>query len=264
MKVVGIFLVHNEDVFVEQAIRNVAAFCDRIVVADHMSTDRTWDAVRALAREYDHVEARRIRRSGDSHAFVEGYAGTETWAFKPDGDELFDPEGLRRFREELLDGAYRDRFRLVPGMLHCVELDRGAGLARGYLSPPSRAGGKLFNFAAIDSWTGCQRERLLDGEIAFRNGYHSESVIHLGQERGWDETPFRALHACFLRRSSREPEAGGAARPNIDDSAIYRRGLLGGLERLVRRRPEPQQSAWKNEKYRRGELVTVDASPFLP
>ena len=39
--IVGIVLVRNEDVFVEQAIRNVAAFCDRIHVADHVSTDRT-------------------------------------------------------------------------------------------------------------------------------------------------------------------------------------------------------------------------------
>ena len=42
-QIVGIVLVRNEDVFVEQAIRNVAAFCDRIHALDHVSTDRTWD-----------------------------------------------------------------------------------------------------------------------------------------------------------------------------------------------------------------------------
>ena len=41
------------------------------------------------------------------------------------------------------------------------------------------------------------------------------------------------------------------------------RSWLGGLKRLVRRRRPPDVSAWKNEKYLRGDLVTVDASPFL-
>ena len=34
IRIVGVALVHNEDVFVERAIRNVADFCDRIHVAD--------------------------------------------------------------------------------------------------------------------------------------------------------------------------------------------------------------------------------------
>ena len=41
MKVVGVSLVRNEERFVRQALLNVADFCDRIVVADHLSTDRT-------------------------------------------------------------------------------------------------------------------------------------------------------------------------------------------------------------------------------
>ena len=39
MQVVGIVLVSNEDVFVERAIRNMAAFCDRIYAVDHLSSD---------------------------------------------------------------------------------------------------------------------------------------------------------------------------------------------------------------------------------
>jgi len=37
-QIIGSVLVRNEDVFVEQSIRNVAAFCDRIHVVDHVST----------------------------------------------------------------------------------------------------------------------------------------------------------------------------------------------------------------------------------
>ena len=41
VRVVGSVLVHDEDVFVEQAIRNVAEVCDRIHAVDHLSRDRT-------------------------------------------------------------------------------------------------------------------------------------------------------------------------------------------------------------------------------
>jgi len=98
MQIVGVMLVHNEDVFVERALRNSAGFCDRIHVADHMSTDATWEILEAIAGELDHVDAVRVRATGDSHALVEGYAGTDTWVFGIDGDELYDPAGLARLR----------------------------------------------------------------------------------------------------------------------------------------------------------------------
>src|SRR5262245_16891242 len=44
-RLVGSMLVRNESVFVEQAIRNVAAVCDRIHVVDHVSDDGTWDVL---------------------------------------------------------------------------------------------------------------------------------------------------------------------------------------------------------------------------
>ena len=50
LRIVGSVLVHNEDLFVEQAIRNVAAFCDRIHVVDHLSSDRTQAVLYALRR----------------------------------------------------------------------------------------------------------------------------------------------------------------------------------------------------------------------
>jgi len=41
------------------------------------------------------------------------------------------------------------------------------------------------------------------------------------------------------------------------------RSWRGGVKRFARGRRAPEVSAWKNEKYLRGELVTVDASPFF-
>ena len=264
-QIVGIMLVRNEDVFVEQAIRNVAGFCDRIHAVDHVSTDGTWKVVQALQRDYPHLDARRAHHAGDSHALLEPYAGTETWVFGVDGDELYDPVRLARFRDELLRGAYAGSFKIASNVLNCVKLDRMRGTATGYLSPPSRSITKLYNFAAIDEWKGDGAERLHGGSIAFRNGYDERSVDNIGERLVWDETPLRCLHACFLQRSSAEPVRSGDtyARPILEETQLQDRSLLGALKRRLRPRRMPEVSAWKREKYMRGDLVTVDASPFF-
>jgi glycosyltransferase involved in cell wall biosynthesis len=261
VQIVGVMLVHNEDEFIERALRNAAGFCDRFHVADHMSTDRTWDVVRAVASELDHVDAVRVRSTGDSHALVEAYTGTDAWVFGVDGDELYDPEALARFRDELLDGAYREFFSLKGNVLHVTELEDG--LASGYLAPPSRSVTKLFNFAAIDSWMQCYRQYMHDGEVAFRPGYDVEKVGLLGDRFTWEESPLRCLHVCFLRRSSLEPvDAAGHGRLSPIELGGKRRTRLTALVERVRR-PARQASPWKDDKYRRGDLVQKDAAPFL-
>jgi Glycosyl transferase family 2 len=264
-RIVGVVLVRNEDVFVERAVRNVAAFCDRIHAVDHVSTDRTWEVLRALARELDHLDVRREHRAGASHRLLEPYAGTETWVFAVDGDELYDPQRLPGFREELLGGAYDGAFKVASNVLNCVELDVERRRASGYLSPPSRSITKLYNFAAIDAWHGDGAERLHGGTIAFRPGYDERSVDNIGERLSWEETPLRCLHACFLRRSSGDPEpdATPAGRPILEETGLQDRSWLGTAKRRLRRRQIPEVSAWKAEKYMRGDLVTVDASPFL-
>jgi glycosyl transferase family 2 len=264
-QIVGIVLVRNEDVFVEQAIRNVAGFCHRIHAVDHVSTDGTWQILRALQRDYPHLDARRSHHAGDSHALLEPYAGTETWVFGVDGDELYDPARLASFRDELLGGAYDLAFKVASNVLNCVELDQMRDIARGYLSPPSRSITKLYNFAAIDEWRGDGAERLHGGRIVYRDGYDERSVDNIGERLAWDETPLRCLHACFLQRSTGEPPRPGEtyARPILEETQLQDRSRLGTLKRRLRRRGTPEASAWKREKYMRGDLVTVDASPFF-
>jgi glycosyltransferase involved in cell wall biosynthesis len=269
MKIVGIVLVRNEDVFVEQALRNVANFCDRIHVVDHVSDDRTWEIVRSVARELDHVDARRSRHSAEAQRLLEPYAGTQTWVIGVDGDELYDPGGLRRFRSDLLAGAHDDVFRLKAHVLNCDELDAGDGIASGWLAPPSRPVTKLFNFGAVTSWRNSP-DPLQGGDIAFKAGYHWESRRDLAAETIWDTDPLRCLHVCFLRRSSRDTEA--RTRRNLDESREFDRGAVGTLKRLVRqshaaphiRALEREGKDWKREWYARGERVTVEARPFLP
>jgi hypothetical protein len=264
-QIVGIVLVHNEDVFVEQAIRNVAEFCDRIHAVDHVSTDRTWEILRNLADEFDHLDARRAHHAGKSHELVEPYAGTPTWVFGVDGDELYDAARLEGFRKELLAGTYREVFKVASNVLNCVELDRERKAASGYLSPPSRSITKLYNFAALRSWAGDGSERLHGGTMVFVPGYDERAVDNIGERTSWEETPLRCLHACFLRRSHADPEPTGppSGRPILEETAMQDRSVRGNLKRRLRRRPVPEVSAWKGEKYRRGELVTIDASPFF-
>jgi hypothetical protein len=264
--IVGIVLVRNEDLFVEQAIRNVVEFCDVIHAVDHVSTDRTWESLAALSREFDHLDARRTHHADDSHALIERYAGTETWVFGVDGDELYDPARLVGFRHELRAGAYGNVFKIASNVVNCVDLDLERQTATGYPSPPSRSITKLYNFAAIESWTGDGSERLHGGTLVFRDGYDEGAVDNIGERLSWEETPLRCLHQCFLRRSTHDPDESGrepTGRPILMESAMHDRTWRGALKRRLRGRRKLDASAWKQEKYMRGDLVTVDASPFF-
>ena len=269
-KIVGSVLVRNEDVFVERAIRNVVAFCDRIHAVDHASDDRTFEILRYLAREFDHLDVRRSRNSADAHRLLAPYAGTSTWVLGVDGDELYDPEGLAQLRPSLEAGAHDDVFRLKAHVLNCDKLDEGAGTATGWLAPPSRPVTKLFNFAAVEAWEESP-DPLQSGDVAFRDGFHWESRRDLADATTWETDPLHCLHVCFLRRSSREPEGANGGRTNLDESRAFDRGAVGTLKRLVRR-PQPAPRVvelarrgknWKREWYARGERVAVDATPFL-
>jgi hypothetical protein len=269
--IVGSVLVRNEDVFVEQAMRNVVSFCDRIHAVDHVSDDRTWEILRSLAQEYGHLDVHRSRNSADAHRLLEPYAKTETWVIGVDGDELYDPDGLARLRAALLAGAHADVFRLKAHVLNCDELDEATGTASGWLAPPSRPVTKLFNFGAVESWRKSP-DPLQSGDVVFRDGFHWESRRDLADETTWETDPLRCLHVCFLRRSTREPDdRAGRGRTNLDESREYDRGTVGTLKRAIRRPKPPANIAelerqgknWKREWYARGERVTVDASSFL-
>jgi hypothetical protein len=268
--IVGNVLVRNEDRFVERAIRNVAAFCDRIHVVDHLSDDRTSEILRSLARELDHVDLHRSSKSALAHRLLEPYAGTPTWVIGVDGDELYDPQGLASLRRELLAGAHADLFRLKAHVLNCDALDESARTASGWLAPPSRPITKLFNFGAVESWHGIA-EPLQGGEAVFRPGFHWESRCDLADSTTWDSDPLRCLHLCFLPRSSRDPADAGGGRRSLAESREFELGAIGRLKRLVRPpRAAPhivelarQGKNWKQEWYARGERVTVNAAPFL-
>ena len=255
-QIIGSVLVRNEDRFLERAIRNIASFCDRIHAVDHTSTDGTWEILRSLAGELDQLEVHRSRHSALAHQLLARYAGTDAWVLGVDGDELYDPAGLTRLREQLLEGAHADVFRLKAHVLNCDELD--GEHASGWLAPPSRPITKLFNFGAVESWPE-SADPLQAGDPVFKPGQHWESRRDLADSTTWDDDPLRCLHLCFVRRSTAE---SGGTRSNLDESGAYDRTAFGALKRVLRRR-RGRSGNWKRDWYARGEHVTVDARPFL-
>jgi glycosyltransferase involved in cell wall biosynthesis len=260
-RIVGITLVRDEDLFVEQAVRNVLDFCDELILVDHRSRDGTHAILARLAAEHpDRVSLHSVDHPSVSHDLIAPYAGEEVWVLAVDGDELYDPEGLRAFRPRLLGGELDDWWLVRSNALHAVELDEERRVARGYLSPPAPSMVKLHNFALIESWDGHHPERLHGTEgLRFKPGREGRK-LELEKQVGWDESPLRCLHLCFLRRSTRERKA--RARVNIPDLNAPRR-LPRRLAYRARVALGLEQSSWKLEHYRQGELVTVDAAPFF-
>jgi glycosyltransferase involved in cell wall biosynthesis len=260
-RIVGIGLFRDEDRFVERAIRSVFGFCDELILVDHRSKDGTPEILERLAAESPvPTSLHRIAHASASHDLIKGHAGSDVWVFGVDGDELYDPAGLARLREQLFAGECADDWLVRANMLHCVELDEERGLATGYLSPPAPSVSKLFNFERIEAWDGDNPERLHDPSgLVFKPGAEPRKR-ELNREHSWAASPFRALHVCFLRRSSRQRLAG--ARLNIPDRLAPRRAPVRAWRALREAAGRPPAGSYKHH-YRVGELVTLDVSNIL-
>ena len=258
-RIVGIVLVRNEDRFVRRAVENALAFCDEILLVDNGSIDGTVPILKSIAANSRKTSLHKISHPRESHDLLKKFVGTPTWVFGVDGDEIYDPAGLEKFRAMVLSRQFDSHWMVLGNVLHCDSIE--GGRAHGFLAPPSRSITKFYNFAAIDSWDGDTSERLHAGAPVFREGFSENAKRRLETEFCWDESPLRCLHTCFMRRSS--SDAGVDSRENIMET--YRGGLTNWIRRTacrIARRPE--KSDWKRDRYARGELVYVDARPFFP
>lgn len=265
MQIVAIMLVRDEDQFVGQALLNILDFCDKIIVADHKSKDKTAAIVGSIKNRNPKVDYHKILRSGDSHLLIEKYINTDTWIFGVDGDEIYDPNGLKKFRNKLIAGEFLDSWQIFGNVLNCMTIDFENRQATGYLSPPSRSMTKLYNFRAIKSWDGNITERLHGGRVLFHDGYNAGMRLTLLHEYGWDNAFYRCLHTCFLRRSSLDKEKNNKIylRPNPVEvnHRSPREYLLAAIRFIAGKQHFP--SRWKMEKYMRGSLYSDDISVFF-
>ncbi len=263
MKIVATMVVRNEDVFLERAVRNITGFCDAIIINDHQSQDGTREIIRRLASEFPGiVQDEPIQHPRESHKFIEPYAGTDTWVIGVDGDEIYDPEGLKRFRQTLATGVLNHAWNVFGNVLNADSLDTATGEASGYLSPPCRSMTKLFHFGAISSWRGPCPQSLHGGELVFKPGFDSGKRVNLHMDLAWEDADFRCLHACFLKRSSIHPEGAEIARGSAMD--LHHRPFAKAVRRIVDRLMGRPVYNYKIDKYRRGARVTKNVSTFFP
>ena len=245
-------LVRDEDLHVEWAIRSAIDFCDEFFVCDHLSQDETPVILGRLAGEYGRkLRVRRCSTSGESHEMIRGYAGTDSWVFGVDGDEIYDRGALARMRGRLESGEFDKWWAIFGNVLNVKRIDGTS--ADGHLAPPCRSMTKLYNFSAIEDWSGRIVERLHGGEIRFKPGYDEQLRLNLHEQSPWESADFRCLHLCFLERSSREKPTGFPRRNIMDRHAWSLGKVLGRL------RGEPD---WKEQKYARGPLVTESIEAF--
>lgn len=263
MKIAGIMLVRNENLFVAQALRNVLNFCDVVHVADHQSVDGTSEILQELQREFpEKVLLKRIAHPRESHQMIRPYAGTDTWVFGIDGDEIYDPAALARFRTTLAAGVYDAYWAIFGNVLNVKHWNPTASSASGHLAPPCRSMTKLYNFRLISDWSGRSCiERLHGGTVDFLPGYHDQLRCDLYKDTPWDETDFRCLHLCFLRRSSKDAP-DGSPRKNIMDIHCW---TLAKIAAKVRGFLTGQPMGdWKEQRYARGPVVEKSYLPFFP
>ncbi len=162
-----------------------------------------------------------------------------------------------------MQGNFDDDWALFGNVVNCVDLDLKRHKARGYLSPPSRSMTKLFNFSALESWNGpC--ERLHGGDKQFRAGFRENQRRSLNEQNSWDESFFRCLHLCFVQRSTKE-KTGALSRlqPGEKPEWLKRLDRLG-IGWLFSGVIQNGRSPWKDSKYRRGDVQSVDVTIFFP
>jgi hypothetical protein len=263
MKIIGILLVKDEDLYVERALRNAIDFCDKVIAVEGPSSDRTLEILRDLERgEFSgKLEVHSVTTPAVSHDLIQGYAGTRTWVFGFDGDEIYDPAGLARMRKRLESGEFDKDWCLFGNVLNVRRINVAEGWAQGHLAPPCRSMTKLYNFNAIKAWHGPCRERMHGGEVVFQNGYNEGLRRNLHEEVSWENADFRCLHPCFVRRSSRDAE-----NPRNRDCIMDRhtwpilRFMRGWIAFLVHGAPRDS----KEQRYGRGALVTKQITAFFP
>ncbi len=264
-QIIASVLIRNEDIYIERAIRNIVDFCDTIIIADHQSRDRTFEICQKLRDEFPKIKLRRIQLLGESFQLLVPYFGTNSWIFAVDGDEIFDPIGLKEMRLRLLGGEFSQDWNIFANTLHCVKLDLGEKKAWGYLAPPARAGARLYNFSMINDWQD-YGERLLGDKVIFKDGYHLDLRRYLHRELDWDSSYFRYVHASFLPRSSMDKGALLTTRLNADELE-----KINNQQNSIRKLYQWLKTQvlhfigrdWKNRKYRQGPLVEKKVSGFF-
>ncbi|UZJ37313.1 glycosyltransferase [Prosthecochloris sp. SCSIO W1103] len=264
IQIIGIILVRNEDIFIKNVINNISQFCDRIIVTDHQSNDKTPEIIKKLAKKNKKINYLRIQHPKESHTVIEKYAGTNTWIFAVDGDEIYDPEGLHKFKKKLIEGTFNNYWQIKGNVLNCTSINHKDKIAKGYLSPPARSMTKLYNFSIIEKWNNCP-QRIHAGDLEFKKNIKNTPTLELFKHIEWDDAHFRCLHTVFMQRSSKEKRIITTTRLNPAEkmSAEQARESNNHIKYLRKNLKSYFRLDWKNKKYKKGKLTTKNIATFL-
>jgi glycosyltransferase involved in cell wall biosynthesis len=254
IKIVGICLVKNEDIYIERVLKNVVNFCDQLRVVDNCSTDSTLEIAKEFASTHSNVTVEQLEDIRMSHELMQEYVGTDTWVFLIDGDEIYDPEGLARLKPLIKKGEYQKCWMVRGYFYHLVDMDVNSKKAEGYLAPPSKDPNKLYNLSLLKSWANDRKVPIGHcGTHVFKNPkYHSLRLPKkklLYKKSSWETCMIRCVHTRMIKRSSIESfeKEEINARMNMSDN-MQNRGSRGGNFR---------------KKYRIGKKIAKDVSDFF-
>ena len=100
---------HNEEAHIEQVVRTLPSFVDRVIVTDDGSSDRTSEIVLGVARD-DLTLIRHPENRGVGAAVVSGYRraleGDPDIVVLMQGDEQTDPAQMHRLLDPIVEGRY--------------------------------------------------------------------------------------------------------------------------------------------------------------
>ena len=263
-KIIGILLVKDEDIFIENVVLNILEFCDEVFIAENYSRDRTFTILSELAEKYNKIRLVRVSHPKESQEFIEEFAGTNTWVFGVDGDEIYDSAGLRTMKKLLHDGSFKEYWCIYGNVLNCKSIDITTGIAKGYLAPPSRSMTKLYNFSMVESWTDCP-QRLHSGILRFKTGESDPPRYRLCDTMGWEQSYFRCLHAAFMQRSSLDVDRKRSSRLNPSEILKIRSAYADKsyIKYLFRQLHPHFGIDWKHKKYRLGHMVQKNITLFF-
>lgn len=260
-KIVGIVLVKNEDIYIQTAIENVVDFCDSLILLDNNSTDKTYCIMENIQKKFPHkIQLQRLPNALLSHKFIEGFANTNTWIFAVDGDEIYDKNRLAEFKTKILAGEYNSYWKIFGNCIHVESTQATTHTIYGYMTPPSRSITKLYNFNAIYQWEE-HSERLHGTNMKFKEGFNSESVYLLHDLYSWDNSLFRCIHMCFVKRSTLDKKSYNTRLNPLENLKPYFK--IVNVLRNIFNGELSLQSSYKIKKYKRGKIAQVDSSDFF-
>ncbi|MEI8339218.1 MAG: glycosyltransferase [bacterium] len=261
MKIVAVLLIKNEDLYIKKIIENIIDFSDEILVLENYSTDKTYEIVTDLAKVESKIKVIRITDAFDTHRYIEPYVGTNTWIFRVDGDEIYDKEGLVKFKKTLMTGCYDGWWNVGSNSINIENINISEGTGTGYLGMMTA----LANMSVLKEWHEGRSERLIGTNRVYIDSFDKNKFkLNTYPVESFDQSCFRCLHLCFVKRSTVDKETLQGRLNPVELSKWYRSFLP--IVHIVKNAFKGDFSFASNYKiatYKKGKKTTIDISDFL-